>query len=103
MEQDIYLTRSFIERSKKIHLDKDYDYSKVTCTKFSDYVTITCNIHGDFRLVAYSHIAGRGCRSCGNSMSQDEFKEKISKFSVNLLSPYLGVRETIKYFCERHG
>lgn len=101
--KDLYLTNNFIERAKRIHKDKPYDYSKVSCTKFSDRVTIICEVHGEFIQSAYSHIAGRGCVSCGNSLSQEEYMERISKFNLELRSTYLGIRSTIKYFCPIHG
>lgn len=100
---DAYLTNNFIARCKLIHKNKPYDYSKVSCTKFFDIVTINCTIHGDFNISAYSHVNGRGCKHCGNSLSQKEFANRLLKVNLELRSPYLGVRKVVKYFCEKHG
>lgn len=101
--KDTYLTNNFIERAKRIHKDKPYDYSKVSCTKHSDIVTITCKIHGDFKQAAYSHITGRGCKNCSHSLTQEEYLLRINKFNLQLVSPYLGVRFKVKYYCMKHG
>lgn len=101
--KDLYLTSNFVSRAKQIHKGKPYDYSKVSCTKYSDRVTITCSIHGDFEQSAYSHITGRGCVNCGNSLTQEEFIERIFEFNLELRSSYLGMRSLVKYFCPIHG
>lgn len=103
--QDVYLTSTFIERSKKLHNDF-YDYSKVSCTKHKDIVTIICPIHGEFRQSAYVHIRGSGCRSCGNS-SPEEFK-KIVEGRHNIFYEiesftYKGVRDDVVCICPIHG
>ena len=103
IQNNEYLTSNFIHRAKQKHIDKSYDYSKVSCTKFSDYVIITCSIHGDFKQQAYAHITGRGCPQCGNSLTQEEFSTRISKFNIELKSLYLGIRNKVQYFCPVHG
>ena len=60
----------FIKKSIKIHGDK-YDYSRVLYTHGGNKVAIGCNEHGWFEQIPYSHLNGRGCKSCG--------REKISK------------------------
>lgn len=102
--QDLYLTDNFISRAKGIHKDKPYDYSKVSCTKFSDYVTIICDIHGEFRQQAYAHISGRGCPNCRHCLDQEEYKQYLlSEFNLKLISPYRGQRKDIVVECSKHG
>lgn len=102
---NLYVTTSFIERSKKIH-NNYYDYSKVICTKFNDRVIIICPVHGEFTQLAYGHITGRGCRSCANS-SQGQFKKTIEeKHSIfyDLKSfSYKGILQLVTCVCPVHG
>lgn len=51
----------FISLGKKVHGNK-YTYSNYS--KMSDFVTITCPIHGDFEQIGSSHISGCGCPKC---------------------------------------
>ena len=56
-------TEQFIEDAKKVHGDK-YDYSKVVYTKSGEQVCIICPIHGEFWVIANSHLRGSGCPKC---------------------------------------
>lgn len=103
---DEYLTKNFIERAKKIHKNI-YDYSKVSCTKYDDYVTIICKHHGEFSQLAYSHITGRGCARCGRMTSSEEFKAEIKEkhsleYDLNSHS-YTHNREQVTVTCPSHG
>lgn len=60
------LTEKFIDKATKVHNNK-YDYSKVTCTKTLDAVTITCPIHGEFEQTVQAHLTGQGCPTCAKS------------------------------------
>lgn len=51
----------FISLSRKVHGDK---YVYLNYNKLSDFVTITCPIHGDFKQLGSSHIQGCGCPNC---------------------------------------
>lgn len=74
----------FLVRSRGMNGD-NYDYSKVSFTKVSDIVVITCKKHGDFKQRVASHLAGCICRKC---------------FFDNLLLP---TKEFIKNARQRHG
>lgn len=41
-----------------------YSYEKTDYVKSRNKVTITCNIHGDFKQNASSHLKGHGCSKC---------------------------------------
>ncbi|VVC05900.1 Uncharacterised protein [uncultured archaeon] len=58
-----FTTDEFIDRARKIHGSR-YDYSKVQYVNSCTKVIITCLIHGDFKQVASSHLAGIGCPWC---------------------------------------
>ena len=73
----------FIERAMLVHGDK-YDYSKVNYVDAHTKVCITCQEHGDFWQMPYSHLNGKGCAICGrektvncNRLSQDVVIEKM--------------------------
>lgn len=57
---------SFIERAKKTHKGKGYDYSKTNYSSWEKRVTVICPDHGAFRVCAHNHLAGSGCPSCSD-------------------------------------
>jgi hypothetical protein len=63
----------FIRQSNIVHHNK-YDYSKTEYTIARNMITIICPIHGEFRQLAMSHLAGKGCRKCTKSISKLETK-----------------------------
>lgn len=56
-------TQEFIEKAQKIHGDK-YNYDKTEYVNSHTKVTITCPIHGDFKMLATNHLSGDGCPLC---------------------------------------
>ncbi len=56
--------KEFIEKSKIIHSNY-YNYDKTIYFRADQKVIITCSIHGDFIQTPNSHLAGKGCYSCG--------------------------------------
>ena len=61
-----YTRDEFLQVVKELH-GKAYDYSKCNYsqdTRKSDYITITCKKHGDFRQRLDSHLRGSGCPLC---------------------------------------
>jgi hypothetical protein len=72
-----YDTKTFIEKSKKIHGNK-YDYSLVDYTTGKNKVIIICSIHGKFEQRADRHLLGFGCRKCGNIAKRKKFIEKLN-------------------------
>jgi hypothetical protein len=103
-------SKSFIDKSKKIHGDK-YDYSKVDYTTSVTKVTITCPIHGDFLQTPNQHLYGKGCPGCGNLIrlrrTPQEFinKSKIvhnGKYDYSKTN-YIDAKEKVIIICPIHG
>ena len=62
-------TEEYIKRASELH-NNFYDYSKTIYTHNKNKVIITCPVHGDFEINAYSHIKTRslsGCPKCNSS------------------------------------
>ena len=58
-------TLDFIKRAREIHGNK-YDYSQTIYNNSSSKITIICQLHGEFNILARSHIGKKkcGCRKC---------------------------------------
>lgn len=56
----------FIKKAKIIHGDK-YDYSHTIYKKSNIKIQIFCKIHGIFKMPPYSHLEGRGCKTCNRN------------------------------------
>lgn len=54
----------YMSKVKEVHGIR-YGYEKTKYKSAREPVTITCREHGDFQLLAYSHIQGSGCQACG--------------------------------------
>lgn len=63
---------NFIEKSKKIHNNINYDYSKVKYEGYRNKVEIICPIHGPFLITPENLLQGKGCQKCGNILSKAE-------------------------------
>ncbi len=64
-------TERFIRQCNKIH-DFKYDYLQTIYVRNRDKIIIICPNHGKFEQMAMAHLAGKGCKSCGNSVSHKE-------------------------------
>jgi len=106
-------TEDFIIKAKQKHGEL-YDYSKSEYTGIDDEITIICIIHGEFNQVAYSHINGQGCPTCGiikrginRTSNTDEFIEKAKQKHGELYdyskSEYIKSDEKIIIICKKHG
>ena len=71
----------FINRCKNIHGDK-YDYSKSIFTSYNDKVTITCKIHGDFKILVNNFLTySRNCKKCANiEISKTKLEKSKQKY-----------------------
>lgn len=65
-------TTIFIERAKKVH-GSTYCYDLVVYKNTKSKVDIVCKSHGLFSQFAGDHMAGSGCPSCMNRISNSKF------------------------------
>ena len=57
-------TEQFISELKEIFYDKPFSFDKVVYNGARNYVTVTCEIHGDWDAIATNLQQGKGCRGC---------------------------------------
>ena len=106
-------TKDWIEKAKKIHGDK-YDYSKVVYINNRTPVEIICKIHGPFKQIPYSHLAGKGCKECGKinkalnkTSNTDKWIEKAKKVHGDKYdyskTKYVKSTEKLSIICKKHG
>lgn len=65
---DVWDTKTFIEKAKKIHGDT-YDYSLSEYKYSTSKIKIICKKHGEFYIKSISHLMGKGCIKCGREKS----------------------------------
>lgn len=110
-------TKEFIEKAVKKHGDT-YDYTETVYVTSKKKVGIVCREHGVFWQTPNSHLAGAGCRKCGEKKrgnhkskrrrrTTKQFIEKaISKFG-NLFdyseTDYSGSTKPVIIICKKHG
>lgn len=78
----------FIEACNEVH-NSIYDYSNTIYKSIQDYITVICNIHGEFVQTAVTHLLRKcGCPHCGKikseqsrMLNQDEINNKLIKFN----------------------
>ena len=63
----------YINKAMIVH-SNFYSYDNLTYLGYSNKVTITCPIHGDFEQAAFSHASGHGCPKCFGKISKPEFE-----------------------------
>lgn len=106
-------TVEFISRAIGIHGDL-YDYSDVKYSGSHNVVKIICKKHGAFEQVAYSHLAGRGCKKCKyeeqSILQTNDLSEFIKKSLVKHggryaydKTLYLGAHVKVQIKCPVHG
>ena len=103
-----YKTSKFIEKAKKIHINK-YDYSLVEYIKSSIKVSIICYIHGIFEMKPNDHLRKCGCPSC-KGVKKSTTKEFIEKSNIThnnyfdySLVEYINNKTKVKIICPIHG
>lgn len=72
----------FINRAKKVHKDRNYDYSKIEYVNNSTKVKVGCPIHGEFYQEPNSHLSGNGCPKCGNNIISKSRRENPSSWTL---------------------
>lgn len=100
-------SKTFIEKSKKIHGDK-FDYSKVDYVNNQTKVCIICPIHGEFWQTPGSHLNGRGCNLCSKPVHDTESfiteskKKHGDKYDYSKVE-YVNSRTKVCIICPEHG
>lgn len=103
-------TEQFIIKAKKVHPDKNYDYSLVNYKNSKTKVTIICEVHGEYTQSPDHHLMGKGCKKCAHesiSLSTDEFITKANrvhkfKFSYEK-AVYRNSFSIVTITCPKHG
>lgn len=103
-----------IARFKSKHGER-YDYSKTKYESYRSKVTVTCRMHGDFRIAVRNHLRGSGCPACGEKTRarkiirkcNDEFINKArsvhgDKYDYSLVK-YVNAKSDVKIICQKHG
>lgn len=97
----------FIKKCKEVHKDK-YTYDKVSFTKVSDIIVVTCQIHGDFTIRASAHLRGDNCGKCKGSYYDRESFIKAAQFKFGDKFDYSKVfyknsKTNVTIICSEHG
>jgi hypothetical protein len=84
--------QSFIERSKVIHHNKNYDYTITNYKHSQEKVNIICPKHGVFSQIARDHLLGMGCWECSveNREKTSSYEKHIIEF-INSVDPKIKI------------
>ena len=74
-------TEQFVSELRKIFKGKPYSFGKVVYTGAREYVTATCEIHGDWSVMATNLQQGKGCRGCRTDKTS-KVRKKDTKYFV---------------------
>lgn len=103
----------FIRRANLIHEGK-FNYDRVVYKNIQDKVLISCPLHGDFWQSPSGHLAGKGCRQCGQAhriqtqtKDRETFVEEASLVHNNLYIydkvEYKNTGTKVCIICPNHG
>lgn len=99
----------FIVRALVVHSGK-YSYEKTKYTVSVEKVTVTCPEHGDFEIIAGTHIyRGSGCPKCSSArmLTTEEFIERARLLHGDAYDyskvEYRGYDVFITIVCPKHG
>jgi very-short-patch-repair endonuclease len=107
-------TEEFIKRAIEIYGD-EYDYSKTVFVNWNTNVTVTCKLHGDFKVSPRHHIyRHHGCNKCRGKHISDAKKytkefviERCKKIHGDeydySMSEYTGMDKEMAIGCKKHG
>lgn len=103
---------SFISKALALYNGK-YDYSKAReeFVNMKTMVTVSCPIHGDFKVCPSTHLNGKGCKQCMADKVAAENKEKFIKKATKIHNgrynysnvAYKNMREKVCIICPDHG
>ncbi|AYV78263.1 MAG: hypothetical protein Edafosvirus8_13 [Edafosvirus sp.] len=98
--------KEFIKDAIEIHGNR-YDYSKTKYQKCDEKVIIICEIHGEFKQKASSHLRGFGCKKCSHSLTQEDFinmaKKKHDNYYDYSKVKYINMDKKVIIICDEHG
>lgn len=91
-----------------------YSYNPSSYAGNTSLVTITCNIHGDFKQVANKHIKGQCCPSCNNERRSLNMRGDYDKFVTDANSihnnrydynkvTFVNDKTPVTIVCDKHG
>lgn len=98
-----------IAEFNKVHNIGTYDYSEVVYVNNKTKVVIKCSIHGTFKQLSRSHLAGAGCPKCsGRNLNTEEIIEEFNKIhgvgTYNYSKViYSGTSNPVNIICSEHG
>jgi len=106
-------SNDYIKKAILMHGDR-YDYRKVNYSGSAEKITIICELHGEFRQGASSHLSGSNCPTCSKiSRKIHAAKSKgptviarLAKKFQNLnfeMAEYLSWNKKIVVICPSHG
>lgn len=103
-----YNTKTFIQKSKKIHNNK-YNYSKTNYIDCFTKITIICAEHGEFLQSPCSHVNGVGCPKCGGhfKLTFEDFIQRAKEIHGNKYDyskvQYINNQTKVTIVCPKHG
>lgn len=103
-------TEDFIKRSKEIHGNDTYNYSKVVYRNNTTKVKIICSNHGEFETFPPVHLKGIGCDEC-NQNRRSTIQEWIKKandvhngkYTYLDTEEYINRQTAMTITCPEHG
>lgn len=103
----IVTTDDFIERANIIHNNK-YGYALTKFNGMKSNVTVTCQKHGNFEIVAMRHLRGIGCPQCNvRSTDTESFIKKARMRHGDMYDyskvDYKGSHVKVCIVCPEHG
>ena len=101
---------SFLERCKK-HFNKKYEYPVLKdFIRFTEFIKIVCPEHGTFTQRVNRHMAGRGCKKCGENnraLTKEEFVKRAQgthgdRYNYDNVK-YKNIHTKVTVGCPNHG
>lgn len=89
-------TNDFIRRCKEIFGDKyAYDKTDLDNRDENGKITVSCPIHGDFKIEPTNHLRGIGCGKCANNIKKT--RENVIKEIINIHGSKYIIPEDFEY------
>ncbi len=103
----VLTNEDFIKKANKIH-NFSYEYSLVNIINSKTKIKIICKKHGEFYQKLHDHLAGYGCKKCGDKVpSNEQFILKFNQVHNNCYTynnfNYINNKQKIKIICKYHG